>query len=90
MDADRRSSSLVRDAGAADLHPCHVGIGIGAGAMRLTLSTDKRIALRRYANEAGVGLEIAAQAALRDWLIGQGYLEPLHELDEDTETVGEA
>ena len=58
--------------------------------LALTLQTDEAIAMRRYVNDAGVGLEVAAHAALRDWLIANGYLELSHDLDEDTETVGEA
>ncbi len=34
-------------------------------------------------------LELAAAAALRDWLIGAGYL-PEDEIEEDTTTEGEA
>lgn len=56
----------------------------------LDLATDESIALRRFANEQGVKLSGAAKVALRDWLIGHGYLELADELDEDTETVGEA
>lgn len=58
--------------------------------MTLPLPSDIRLALRRFATEQGCTLEEAAELALRDWLIGHGYLEPEHELDEDTETVGEA
>ncbi|SFJ56969.1 hypothetical protein [Aerobium aerolatum] len=56
----------------------------------LALSTEERLALRRFAREAGEDLEAAAHAAFRDGLIASGYLELEHELDEDTETVGEA
>jgi len=56
----------------------------------LTLAADESIALRRFANEIGCSNEDAAKTALRDWLIGQGLLELAHELDEDTETAGEA
>ena len=56
----------------------------------LDLSADESIALRRMANELGCSNEDAAKTALRDWLIANGYLELEHELDEDTETVGEA
>lgn len=58
--------------------------------LTLTLATDEAIALRRVAAGLGDNLSIAAQLALRDWLIGHGYLELPHELDEDTETAGEA
>lgn len=55
----------------------------------LTLSTDEAIALRRLAVELGAELPDAAKTALRDWLIGNGYLE-VEEMDEDTETKGSA
>lgn len=60
--------------------------------MKLTLAlpTDERLALRRLALERDVSLDQAAQIALRDWLIGHGYLELAPEIDEETETVGEA
>lgn len=58
--------------------------------LTLTLQTDEAIALRRLANELGGDLDIVAQIALRDWLIGQGLLELSHEPDEDTGTVGGA
>lgn len=60
--------------------------------MRLTLdlATDESLALRRFATDQGLKLPHATQLALREWLIGAGYLEPEHELDEDTETAGEA
>ena len=56
----------------------------------LTLSTDERLALRRFANETGEDLGAAAHIGLREFLIGIGMLELPHELDEDTETAGEA
>jgi len=56
----------------------------------LTLSTDERIALRRYARDIGADLETAAHTGLRDWLTLIGELEPEHELGEDTETQGSA
>lgn len=43
--------------------------------IELDLSGEERIALRRFANEAGEDLAEAARMALRDWLIGHGYLE---------------
>lgn len=58
--------------------------------LTLDLSTDESIALRRFANRVGCSTEEAVRAAVRDWLIGSGYLELRYELDEDTETVGEA
>lgn len=56
----------------------------------LDLATDESIALRRFANETGEKLDAAAHIGLREFLIGAGYLELPHELDEDTETAGEA
>lgn len=56
----------------------------------LTLSTDERIALRRYASDIGEDLETAAHTGLRDWLTLIGELELEHEMDEDTETEGSA
>lgn len=56
----------------------------------ITLSTDERLALRRFATERGLSLEQAMTLALREWLTGNGYLEMAHELDEDSETVGSA
>lgn len=56
----------------------------------LTLSTDERLALRRFANESGEELDAVAGIALREFLISVGMLEPAYELAEDTETVGEA
>lgn len=56
----------------------------------ITLSTDERLALRRFANETGEDLDVAAGIALREFLISVGMLEPTSELAEDTETVGEA
>lgn len=44
-------------------------------AVLSSLTPDERIALRRFANEEGVELEVAAHLALRDWLVGHGYLE---------------
>lgn len=56
----------------------------------LDLATDESIALRRFANETGEDLKDAAQLAIREYLISVGMLELPHELDEDTETQGEA
>lgn len=58
--------------------------------LTLVLSTEERLALRRFAKEAGEDLGSAARSALRDGLLSAGYLELEHELDEDMETVGEA
>lgn len=56
----------------------------------LTLLHAEQVALRRFMAQFDIAtLEDAAATALRDWLIGQGYLELL-EIDEDTETVGSA
>lgn len=54
----------------------------------LDLPTDLALALRRAANEADASREATAFALLRDALIAAGHLEPVHELDEDTETKG--
>lgn len=48
----------------------------------LDLATDERIALRRFANEAGEDLDTAAHIDLREFLIGIGMLE-LAEADND-------
>ena len=60
--------------------------------MRITIdiSTDERLALRRFANETGQDLEAAAHIGLREFLINAGFLEPERELDYDTETEGTA
>lgn len=59
--------------------------------IKITLSTSVRIALRRFASEFDQAtLEDAAEAALREYLITTGYLEVGYDLDEDTETAGEA
>lgn len=60
--------------------------------MRITLdlAADERLALRKLANRTGEALDATAHMALRDYLIAIGVLELLHELDEDTETQGEA
>jgi hypothetical protein len=61
--------------------------------MKITidLATDERIALRRLMSEHNIDTpEMAAHIGLRDFLIMTGYLEEPAELDEDTETLGEA
>lgn len=58
--------------------------------LTLNLPADVSIALRRFAAEDGLSREDAAVAALRDWLIANGYLEFDHDLAEDTETIGSA
>lgn len=58
--------------------------------LTITLSTDESIALRRFASADGVDLPAAAQVAIREFLISLGMLELEHDLDEDTETLGEA
>lgn len=55
----------------------------------LDLPTDVSLALRRFAAEFDRSRETAAVMALRDWLIGHGYLEQ-DDLEEDSETEGEA
>ena len=56
--------------------------------MNPTADNATCIALRRFASERGRSIEEAAAEALRDWLIGHGYMDLEHVLDEDTETVG--
>ena len=56
----------------------------------LDLPADVSIALRRAAKEMDVRREDAAVVLLREALTGLGHLEPLHQLDEDTETSGSA
>ncbi|SFJ57661.1 hypothetical protein [Aerobium aerolatum] len=56
----------------------------------LEIATDEAIALRRFAKEYQIDPDQAARFVLREYLIASGYLELEHELDEDTETVGEA
>lgn len=61
--------------------------------MKLTimLSTPEPIALRRFMAEFDLARPEDALASLAtDWLTTMGYLEPEHELDEDTPTAGEA
>jgi hypothetical protein len=48
---------------------------VSAVKIELELSADERIALRRFANEEDVEISEAARMALRDWLLGHGYLE---------------
>lgn len=59
--------------------------------LAIELDTAASIALRRYFMEVGpLSLEAAAAEAIREFLRATGYLEPDIELDEDTETIGEA
>ncbi len=56
----------------------------------LTLPHAEQVALRRFMEQFDIATpEDAAATALRDWLIGQGYLKSL-EIDEYTETAGRA
>ena len=55
----------------------------------LRLPPDEREAVEKLAAEYGCARDVAVRAALRDWLIGNGYLDQ-HELDEDGEVAGEA
>lgn len=60
--------------------------------MKVTLNLPhaEQVALRRFMAQFDIATpEDAAATALRDWLIGQGYLELL-EIGEDTETAGRA
>lgn len=50
--------------------------------IEIDLSTDEAIALRRLAAELGADFPDAAKTALRDWLIGNGYLELLEPGDD--------
>lgn len=65
----------------ASIRACDVGFD---------LSTDERLALRRFANETGEDLDAAAHIGLRDFLISVGMLELTFELAEHTEAAGEA
>lgn len=56
----------------------------------LGLETDVRVALRQFAAQERISISAAIALALREFLIASGNLELEHELDEDTETVGEA
>lgn len=56
----------------------------------LEIAADEAIALRRFAKEYQIDPDQAARFVLREYLIASGYLELEHELDEDTETVGDA
>jgi len=56
----------------------------------LELTSEVSIGLRRLATELNMLPAEAAAFALRDWLTAHGYTELERELDEDTETVGEA
>lgn len=61
--------------------------------MKLTveLMPEEAIALRKLMYELSpLPIEEAAAFAIREFLVSHGYVEPLRELDEDTETVGEA
>lgn len=56
----------------------------------LEIRADEALALRRFTNEYRIDPDQAARFILREYLIAGGYLELEHELDEETETVGEA
>ena len=58
--------------------------------VRLTLSNAELTALQRLASMMGGDIELAAHLALREFLVGAGLLDLPPEIDEDTETVGEA
>lgn len=83
---------MVRTLGARLYSMAHRRPALSAVVkLTLDLATDESIAIRRLANQLGCcSTTDAAKTALRDWLIAGGYLELEHELDEDTETVGEA
>lgn len=57
----------------------------------VTLSADELLSLRQLMAEHNIDTpDMAAHIGLRDFLIMTGYLEEPPELDEDTETLGEA
>ena len=56
----------------------------------LELAAAEAIALRRFSNEFRIDHDRAARFVLREYLIASGFLEIEDQLDEDTETVGEA
>ncbi|MCV0396980.1 MAG: hypothetical protein K5872_08770 [Rhizobiaceae bacterium] len=56
--------------------------------LNLAISDAAAAALRRFAAERDLDLDRAAELALRDWLMGNGYLEL--PIDEETEVEGEA
>lgn len=60
--------------------------------MKITLYLDAEVtaALRQFALEANEDLDAAAKMAIREFLVGMGMMGPPGDLDEDTETVGEA
>lgn len=59
--------------------------------LTLTLHTAEMVALRRAQHDlGGIELELAAAVLLKEALIAGGYLELPYEMDEDTETEGEA
>lgn len=60
-------------------------------ALTIALHTDEMVALRRAAYERhDMELEAVAALLLRDALIAGGWLELPYELDEESETAGEA
>lgn len=62
-----------------------------AKTLTVLLHTDEMIALRRAARErVDEDLEATAALLLRDALIAGGWLEDAYQLEEDTETAGEA
>ncbi len=58
-------------------------------SLTLTLSDEEMSALQKIADEFECSLEVAARAALRDWIKGNGYLKQ-GGLEEDTPTEGNA
>lgn len=57
----------------------------------ITLSTTESSALQRFMADYDMARPEDALASLTtDWLITMRYIEPIPEMDEDTETVGEA
>lgn len=58
--------------------------------LALTLPTDVSIALRKLAAEHDITVAEAAELCIADVLIELGLVEDANEIDEDTETEGEA
>ncbi len=56
----------------------------------IDIPTDVYRALHRFALQERLTQEEAALLIMRDWLIGNGYIDPEAEIDEDTPTQGEA
>lgn len=53
--------------------------------LTIAFSSDEILALRRLAEHYNCDPERAARMALRDWLIGHGYMDLFQGRDEETE-----